>query len=265
MSLTLINKMFRDHWKSLFAWGLVIVFMISVQMSVYPSIVKSGNAAKQFIDMYPEAMKKIFRMEDYTSGSGFLGTELFSLMLPLVMIGVGVIWGSSATAEEEERGTADLLFSLPISRRKILLSKMAATFVALAILAVVTFFNIFLLEGLVNLTVSTKNLAYACFTHLLLGVFFAGIGFLLGSLTGRKGFSLGVGSALGFISFLFFSLSPLVSNFEFTNPFNPFQWTIGTNVLVDGLNSSGVIKLLISSLFLHIFALVLIDRRQIHS
>ncbi len=239
--------------------------MVTVQLSVYPSIVKSGNAAKQFIDAYPEAFKKIFRMTDYTSGSGFLSTELFSLMLPLVMIGVGVIWGSSATAEEEEKGTADLLFSLPISRRNILLSKMASTVVALVILATITFLNVYLLMGFVDLTLSTKNLALACLSHLFLGIFFSGIGFLLGSITGRKGLTIGIGSGLGLVSFLFFSLAPLVSNFKFTNPINPFQWTIGKNILAEGLDAAGLAKLVISSLILYLAALILIERRQIHS
>ena len=153
MNIALFKKMFKDHWKSLLSWSLVIIFMVTIQLSVYPTIVESGNAAKQFIDSYQEAFKKMFRMEDYTSGPGFLSTELFSLMLPLVMIGVGVIWSASATAEEEETGTADLLFSLPVSRRVILLSKMAATFVALVILALTVFANIFFLMALIMPTI----------------------------------------------------------------------------------------------------------------
>ncbi len=239
--------------------------MVSIQLSVYPTIVESGNAAKQFIDSYPEAFKKMFRIEDYTSGSGFLNVELFSLMLPLVMIGVGIIWSASATAEEEEAGTADLLFSLPVSRRVILLSKMAATFVALVVLALTVFANIFFLAPRFELEVSTLNLAYACLIHLFLGVFFSGIGFFLGSLTGRKGLSLGVGSGLAIICFLFFSLSPLVSNFRFTNSVNPFQWTIARNTLADGLDVQGLAKLVISSIVLYIAALNVLERRQIRS
>lgn len=265
MNVTLFKKMFRDHWKSLLSWGLVIIFMVTVQLSVYPSIVKSGDAAKQFIDSYPEAFKKMFRMEDYTSGAGFLGTELFSLMLPLVMIGVGVIWSTSATAEEEETGTADLLFTLPISRHTILLSKMAATFTALILLATTTFLNVLLLEGYFGLTVSTVNLAYACLTHLFLGSFFSGIGFFLGALTGRKGLSLGISSGLAIICFLFFSLSPLVDDFKFTNSINPFQWTLAKNILSSGLDVPGLVKLVISSIVLYIAATVLLERRQIRS
>ncbi len=265
MRMTLFRKMYRDHWKSLIAWGLVIVFMVTVQLSVYPTIAKSGEAAKQFIDSYPEAFKKIFRMQDYTTGAGYLGTELFSLMIPLVMIGVGITWGSSATAEEEEHGTADLLFSLPIRRRTILVSRMFATVIALAGLALITFLNVILLRSHFGLEVDTLNLFYACLAQLFLGIFFSGVGYFLGALTGKKGLSLGVGSGLGIIAFLFFSLAPLVSNFEYTNPFNPFQWTISRNVLSDGLDVPGIAKLAISSLVLYGLSMITLDSREIRS
>ncbi len=265
MNFTLFKKMFRDHWISLLAWGLVIIFIATVQLSVYPSIAESGNTAKQFIDTLPENMKQMFRMQDYTSGPGFLNTELFSLMLPLVMIGVGVLWGTSATAEEEQEGTADLLFSLPISRRSILVSKMAATFVALVSLSAIVFLAIYLLKNSAGLTVSTLFLAFACLTQVFLGLFFSGVGFLVGSLTGRKGLSLGVGSGIAIICFLFYSLSPLVSTFKFTNRINPFQWTLGNNILVNGFDASGLAKLIVSSVILFVSAVLVLERRELRS
>lgn len=265
MNITIFRKMYRDHWKSLLSWGAVIIFMATIELTIYPSIVKSGDAAKQFIDSYPDAFKKMFRMEDYTSGAGFLGTELFSLMIPLVMIGVGATWGANATAEEEENGTADILFSLPISRAGILVSRMIATITALTALGLITFLNIFLLENSFDLTVNTLNLVYACIAQLFLGIFFAGIGFFLGALTGRRGLSLGVSAGLGIISFLFFSLAPLVDTFEFTNSVNPFQWTIAKNALTYGLDVHGLTKLALTSAALYSAAVFFIERREIHS
>lgn len=265
MSAALFFKMFRDRWRSLLAWSLVIVFMVTIQLSVYPSIKESGDAAKDLLDSYPEAFKKMFRIEDYTTGSGFLSAELFSLMIPLVMLGVGLTWGCSATAEEEERGTADLLFSLPIRRRNILMSKMSATFCALLLLASITFFNVFLLEGHFELSVSTLHLFYACLAHLFLGVYFSGVGFLLGSLSGKRSLALGTGIGIGIVFFIFFTLAPLVTNFKFTNPINPFQWTIARNILKDGLDVWGLVKLISAGTVLYIAAIVFLERREVRS
>jgi ABC-2 type transport system permease protein len=265
MMNSLILKTWRDHWRSLLSWAGVIVAMTSIQLSVYPSIVKTGDAAKQFIDAYPEAFKKIFRMEDYTSGPGFLSTELFSLMLPLVLIAVGATWGASATAEEEEKGTADLLFTLPISRLKVLVSKMIATFSVLIFLGLVIYINLYIGADIVDLKVNFSFVLAAILSSIALGLFFSGLGFFIGSITGKKGVSLGSASAVGLMSFVFYSLAPLVDNFDFLNPINPFEWAIGGNILFDGPDWVGFAKLIVGTIVLYVGAAVVFKKKDIHA
>ena len=57
--MTLYFKMWRDHWKSLLSWTLVTITLVSIQMSVYPSIAKSGKDFETFLDNYPDAIKKM--------------------------------------------------------------------------------------------------------------------------------------------------------------------------------------------------------------
>lgn len=265
MMSSLILKTWRDHWRSLLSWAGVIVAMTSIQLSVYPSIVKTGDAAKQFIDAYPEAFKKIFRMEDYTSGPGFLSTELFSLMLPLVFIAVGATWGASATAEEEEKGTADLLFTLPISRLKVLASKMIATISVLIFLGFVIYINLFLGAEIVDLDVNFTYVVAAIFSSIALGLFFSGLGFFIGSATGKKGVSLGSASAIGLLSFVFYSLAPLVNNFDFLTPINPFEWAIGGNILFNGPDWTGFAKLVVGTASLYMGAALIFKTKDIHA
>ncbi|NDG09892.1 MAG: hypothetical protein EB112_04265, partial [Actinobacteria bacterium] len=133
--IALYVKTWRDHWRTLLAWSLTLIALISIQMSIYPSISENKEALQGFLESYPEAIRKIFRMQDYTSGPGFLSTELYSMMIPLVLIAVGGTWGAAATAEEEDEGTADLLLTLPISRSRILISKMFAAISVVIVLA----------------------------------------------------------------------------------------------------------------------------------
>lgn len=263
MILMLLFKTWRDHWKSVLSWAGVVVAMTSLQLSVFPSIAKTADAAQQFIDAYPEAFKKIFRMEDYTSGPGFLSTELFSLMLPLVLIAVGATWGASATAEEEEKGTADLLFTLPVSRLKVMASKMLATISVLIFIGVVIFVNLYFGAKIVNLEVNFSYVLAAILSSVALGAFFSGIAFTLGSLTGKKGVSLGATSAVGLLSFVFFSLAPLVDNFDFVAPINPFEWAIGGNILFDGPDWQGFIKLVVGALLFYASATYIFMKKDI--
>lgn len=265
MIITLVRKTFRDHWRSLLGWAGVIVFMSCVQLYVYPTIVETGEGMNQFLDAFPDTLKEIFRMQDYTSGPGFLSTELFSMLVPLVMIAVGSTWGSSATAEEEERGTADLLFTLPVTRTKITGGKILATITACLLLAVVTFINIFVGSPLVDLEVSTKNLIAICFSGFLLGVFFSSVGLIFGVITGKKSVGLGVTTAIAILAFLFYSLAPLVDTFDYLTPINPIEWCLGGNQLFDGPDYFGYFKLSFSSTILFTVATFLFNRKDIRS
>ena len=124
MLLPLLLKTWRDRWRGLVAWTTGLVLITAVELYVYPSIRDSGEGMEALIEGFPDAMQEIFRMSDYTSGAGFLNVEMFSIIVPLVFIAVGATWGAGGTADEEEKGTADLLLTLPVSRAAIVVTKM---------------------------------------------------------------------------------------------------------------------------------------------
>ena len=136
--MVLLLKTARDHWRSYLVWTIGLLAMVGIQLSVYPTVRSSAAGLATFLDNYPEALKQIFRMEDYTSGAGYLSTELFSMMLPLIFISIGASWGANATAQEEECRTADILLTLPISRVRVLSTKITTAILAQVLLAAVT-------------------------------------------------------------------------------------------------------------------------------
>jgi ABC-2 type transport system permease protein len=239
--------------------------MNSIELSVYPTMSKSGDSMKSFLDSFPEGFKKMFRMEDYFSGPGFLNTELFSLIIPMVMIGVGLAWGAGATADDEERGTADMLFALPITRSKILWSRLIAMISALGLLAVINFINLMIGARFVDMQLGATQVAAGSVGCFLIGMLFASLGALLGALLGKRGASLGIGSGLAILFYVFYTLTALVTRFDFIKPINPFQWLIEANQLIDGFKWSTNFKFFTLSALCVIAASWIINRRDIHS
>ncbi|NDB50314.1 MAG: hypothetical protein EB030_04755, partial [Actinobacteria bacterium] len=190
--IALYVKTWRDHWRTLLAWSLTLIALISIQMSIYPSISENKEALQGFLESYPEAIRKIFRMQDYTSGPGFLSTELYSMMIPLVLIAVGGTWGAAATAEEEDEGTADLLLTLPISRSRILISKMFAAISVVIVLAFLGLLNVIVLRGVVDMEIETAKLLAGTISSTAIGLFFTGVAFLIGAHSRSKGVAVGV-------------------------------------------------------------------------
>ena len=76
-------------------------------------------------------LNDIFRgFHTIKGGAGFLNAEMFSMMVPLVLIAVACSGAAAATAGEEDRGTADLLLSMPLSRGRVIFAKALAMVIA---------------------------------------------------------------------------------------------------------------------------------------
>ena len=237
MHLELFRRVVRDRRKGLLGWALGIVGIIAVQVSVYPTIRSSQQGWADLTEQFPEAFQKIFRMSDYTSVPGYLSTELFSLVLPLIFVGVAATWGARAAAEEEELGTADVLMALPVSRASVLASRVAATVVVLASLAVLVVVALGVGTRAADMSISLVRIGNGAFSLLLLGLVFASLALAVASSTGRRGAALGTAVATAIAAFVLYSLAPLVDTFDAVLPLNPFQWTVGTSPLVNGTDA----------------------------
>jgi ABC-2 type transport system permease protein len=219
----------------------------------------------QYIDAFPEALKTIFRIEDYASGAGFLGTELYSLMIPLILISLAAGRGSSAIAGEVESGTADILFALPISRTRILISKLVAMVVEVLGLTVLAVTSIAVGASMVNLEISTAALITATSASGLMALVFGAIALLAGSFTGKRSAATGLAITFAIAALVFYSLAPIVDTFDYLTPFNPMDWAINGNPLSNGVSTLSFIKLTAVFTSLSVFAMVLFRKRDIKS
>ncbi len=263
--MILLLKTARDHWRSYLIWTLGLLAMVGVQLSVYPTVRSSAAGLSTFLDNYPEALKQIFRMEDYTSGAGFLSTELFSMMLPLIFISIGASWGANASAQEEERRTADILLTLPISRVRILTIKIITAVLSQVLLAAVTVLSLVIGIRFVDLSLGTSKIVAGALTGALLGILFNAVATFMGAAWGRKSIALGGAVGLAIAGFLFFSLAPLVDTFDRITPINPFQWTLGSRPLFDGVDVGYTFLSLTLALVVYVASLAVFKRRDIQA
>ena len=261
--MVLLLKTFRDHGRAFFFWTLGLLAMVAMTVSVYPTVHSSSAGLATFLNNYPQALKQIFRMQDYTTGPGYLSTELFSLMLPLVFISIGSSWGSNATAQEEERRTADILLTLPISRVRILCTKIVAAILAQILLAVVVVLLLVIGIRFVNLSIGTSKIIAGALTGVLLGILFNSVATLMGAIWGKKSIALGGAIGLALPAFLIYSLAPLVKAFDYITSFNPFDWTVGSRPLFNGIDIGYTLWSLLLTIVLYSASLYVFKRRDI--
>lgn len=236
-----------ERWRSLLVWSLGLVGITAIELAVYPSIQSTSQGWRAMLDQWPDALKEAFRLDAYGSGPGFLNTELFSMMFPLVLIAVAIGAAAAATAAEEERGTADLLLSLPLLRGRLLAAKVVAMVVGVVAVAAAGALTIVVGAPLVDLEVGTLEVVAATTMTVLLALLFGCFGLLLGALTGRRAAALGGGIGLAIAAFLLQILAPMSDWLEPWQQASPFYWALHSDPLVNGLDVGAVALLVVVS------------------
>ena len=115
---------------------------------------------------------------DFTSGPGYLSTETFSLLAPLMLIGPGIALGTGAIATEEERGTLDLLMASPVSRGRVLAAKALGSIAALIATATVLYLTVLITANALDMRISAGMLAQAVSAVQVLACACGGVTFL---------------------------------------------------------------------------------------
>jgi ABC-2 type transport system permease protein len=236
----------RDARRSLVWWSVGLIGLAALMIAVYPTV-RDNPDLNELVQDYPEALKAFIAFGgevDYASGAGYLGSELFSFMVPLLLTIASIGAGARAIAGEEERGTLELLLANPVSRGRLVVEKLAALIAEVALLAVVLWLALLVGAATVGMEVSAGHLAAATASAGLLAVAFGAIALLVGAATGSRGIAIGVAAAGAVAAYLVSSLAALVEFLEPIRSASPFYHYVASDPLRHGLGLGHVSFLL---------------------
>lgn len=222
--MNIVRRELRANFKSMILWSAAIAFIVAVWMIEYESF--AGNPLMDdFMAAMPQGMLAALGMKDITLSSleGFVSS--LSLYLYLLLGIQAVLLGSSIISKEERDKTAEYLFSLPISRKKIIASK---TLSAIIILLVV---NLLTMGSMVLTTLNyEKEQDFYFFVGIIfLSVFilqmvFFSIGMFISSISKKYKKSGNVSVGILMITFLISSLISMVDSLDFLRFATPFKY-----------------------------------------
>ena len=230
-------KTLRDVRRAIGWWSLGTVALSAFIVAVYPSV-RDNPELNKMVEDYPDTLKAFFGLGqdvDYTSPVGYLNGELFSFMLPLLMLVAAIGAGARATAGEEEHGTLDLLLANPLSRRRLVLDKLAALVAEVAILGFASWLSLVVGCRIVGMHVSSAHLAAATAAAVLLAVTYGALALFVGAATGRRAVAIGVAAAGAVAAYLLSSLAELVDFLKPLRGFSPFYHYVAQDALRAGL------------------------------
>jgi ABC-2 type transport system permease protein len=262
MAAELFRRGLLDHRRALVGWCLGIVAYCALVSSIFPSIHGSADF-KKLIQSYPDALKSLFAIGgDITTGAGFLDTELFSLMLPLLVLVLAIGSGARTFAGEEDSGRLELLLAYPLLRRNAVLAKAAALAAEVATVCLVAFAALAVLDGIAGLGLDFGHLAGGLLGVFLLGLLYGWLAIAVGASWPSKLLALGVPAGYAAAAYLVGGLHALAGWLDPLRFLSPF-WLVGQSPLQNGPRGWGLLVVAIAALGVLAAAAVLVDRRDL--
>lgn len=229
--MNIIKRELKSNLKSMIIWSISMALLVIVWMVEYESF--AGNPAiNDLMDSLPRELLALMGFGDFSLSTlgGFVGT--ISLYLYLLLGIHGALLGSSIISKEERDKTAEFLFSLPVSRKKIMVGKIISASLMALIINLVVFLSMVL-----STLRYEKDENFAGFIALMfLGVYivqliFLFVGMLVASLYPNYKKSGNIAVTIVMITFLMSSLMDMVDGLSFLKYFTPFKYFSAADIL----------------------------------
>ena len=256
-------KSLRDQRRSFIWWAVGLAAVTVLTVLFYPSIEGSPELNEMLGDEDSIMRAFVGDLEDMTSPEGFLNSQLYFLLVPILLIVFAVAGGSGAIAGEEERGILDLLFSHPVRRSIVVMHKLGALFVSVFALAAVIWIAVVVGALAVDMDIGPDRVAAATLSAALLGSLFGALAMALGSATGKRGMTLGVSGGGAVVAYLVNALAPISDIIEPARFVSPFYYYSGADPLTNGLDPLHTLVLVAATAILSLAAVVTFERRDI--
>lgn len=254
--------------KSFFIWIIILILLNLMTFSVYPSFANEAGNIGQLLKSYPEAFIKAFGVDrlDITKILHFFGLEIYLFIVLLGSI-YSMILGSGIISKEEDDKTIEFLMAKPVSRKKIVTSKV------LSVLSYILFFNVILfiadlgiMEAFRTNELNIKIFALLSISAFLLHLTFAALGLLISVFItkARALMSVSLGVVIG--TYFIGLASSLSEKLDILKYFSPFKYVDATDIITSEIIDYKYLIIIGSIISVSVIGTYLFyNRKDIHS
>lgn len=140
-------------------FGLIAVLYTALIVAYFPYVRSNTATLSKLLESYPRSLIEAFGVTDLGTYSGFLGTEVFNVIWPIMMAAFAIVVGSALVAGEIEEGTVELWLSVPAGRVRLLAGKLLALGASSVLLVVASLVPVVAASPLVSARVSAAGVA----------------------------------------------------------------------------------------------------------
>ncbi|MEV4569029.1 ABC transporter permease subunit [Nonomuraea sp. NPDC049419] len=261
----MIARSLREHRRPLLWWTLGISAFIALYVAVYGAVRANPDTyGPAMLNKFPGPLRDLMGgMPDITSGAGYLQTVVYQLFVPMLFIACATLLANRALAGPEEAGTLELVVTLPVDRRRLVLDKFLALAVALVVVAAVTLLVAVAMSALVRTGVPFDRILAAQVGVLLLALFFGALALAVGAVAGRRA---AASSAVGVWAVLGYAVVTVGRSWDavaWLRWLSPFHYYADGRPLYEGLPVTDYLVLAGATAVLALTAVLAFDRRDV--
>jgi ABC-2 type transport system permease protein len=255
------TKTLWDQRRSLLGWAIGLVAVSVVYGGFYPFAATPEYA--ELIDNLPAGLSEAFGWDEINSPHGYLGSTVYGLLGPVLVIIMAISFGARAIAGNEEAGHLELLIAQPVTRTRVVLQRAAALVIATLVGGLAVFLSILAIRGPIDLDLAIGNIAITSLNLALLGALFGTLALLVSGFIGRRGLVIGVSAVAAVAAYLANGLAPQVEGLAWLQRLSPFYWFSGTATLRDGIDFANTLLLAGVALVFVGIASIAFNRRDV--
>jgi len=218
--------------KALIIWSIGVMLMIASSMGKYASLSASGQSINDLLAQMPKSLKAIMGMGtfDLTTAIGYYGV-LFIYLAMMAAIQAALL-GANIISKEERDKTAEFLFVKPVSRNKIITSKLLASLVSLLTFNLVTYASsILMVQKYSKGEAILGDLTRLMLAMFILQVIFLFIGTSIAAISKHPMTAQSLASGILLFTFMLSLAIDLNSRIEILKYLTPFKYFDAKNLL----------------------------------
>lgn len=264
MPAELTRRELWGHRRSLTVWVAGIVGYVALIAAIFPSI-EGSPELDELIESYPDVLKNLFGLSeggDITSGPGYLDAELFSFMLPLLVLAHAIGAGARVIAGEEDAGRLELLLAYPVRRRDFVGAKAVAVAASVALVCAGAGLALVVCDPIFGLELELGNVIQAVAGLFALGLFYGWLALAVGAAVPSRALAIGIpagGAALAYLVNGLHGLAGWLDPFRVLSPF----WLVGSSPLQNGVDELGTLAVIGAAVLTLVAGAALLERRDL--
>lgn len=262
MSTIVLARSLADQRRSLIGWSVGVVAVVVTMAALWPSF--SDMLTPELLASYPEPMRELFDIAAMDTGTGFINTELFSIILPGLFIAFAVGRGARTLAGEERDGILEMVLVTPVSRTAVVLAKTTAVIAGTAVLGMVLAVTLVTSSAVFSLGISLGGALAGSLAMVVLGAVFGTAAVTVGAVVPSRSAAVAIPAAVAVGGYILHVVGALIPSVTPWRPLSPFTQTI-INGPVGGSVPAGVGWLAVATVLLAAGAVVAFARRDIAS